>query len=108
MMIDLGLNNEGDHLYAKQIRQGDKYGLNDCLRHKEPEPMVEFYVMADDKPWFVSRYYRSTLIGECEWSIGADSRLTGLCLCGTSNLCATATQVSTACSVSEASREETQ
>ena len=103
-MIDLGLNNEGDQLYAKQIRQGDKYGLNDCLRHNEIDPMVEFYVMGfDDKPWFVARYYRSTLIGECEWSIGADRRLTGLTLCGATMLGATATQVGTACSVSEAS-----
>jgi len=94
-MIDLGLNNEGDHLYAKQIRQGDKFGLNDCLRHKEPEPMIEFYVMADDRPWFVSRYYMLTLIDKCKYN--------GLTLCGTSMLSATATQVGTACSVSEAS-----
>ena len=94
-MIDLGLNNEGDHLYAKQIRQGDKFGLNDCLRHKEPEPMIEFYVMADDRPWFVSRYYMLTLIDKCKYN--------GLTLCGTSMLSATATQVATACSVSEAS-----
>jgi len=94
-MIDLGINNEGDHLYAKQIRQGDKFGLNDCLRHKEPEPMIEFYVMADDKPWFVSRYYMLTLKGKCNH--------TGLTLCGNTGLSATATQVGTACSVSEAS-----
>ena len=93
-MIDLGLNNEGDHLYAKQIRQGDKYGLNDCLRHKEPEPMIEFYVMADDKPWFVSRYYVTTLLDKCKYN--------GLTLCGATMLGATATQVGTACSVSEA------
>ena len=93
-MIDLGINNEGDHLYAKQIRQGDKFGLNDCLRHKEPEPMIEFYVMADDKPWFVSRYYMLTLLGKCKYN--------GLTLCGSTGLSATATQIGTACSVSEA------
>ena len=94
-MIDLGINNEGDHLYAKQIRRGDRYGMNDCLRHKEPEPMVEFYVMADDRPWFVSRYYMMTLFDKCKYN--------GLTLCGTSMLGATATQVGMACSVSEAS-----
>jgi len=103
-MIDLGLNNEGDHLYAKQIRQGDKYGLNDCLRHKEPDPLVEFYVMADDRPWFVSRYYMLTLLGKCEWSMRSNrTGITGLTLCGSTGLSATATQVGTACSVSEAS-----
>ena len=103
-MIDLGLNNEGDHLYAKQIRQGDKFGLNDCLRHKEPEPMIEFYVMADDRPWFVARYYRETLMGECMWSIRSKrTGIAGLTLCGATMLGATATQVGTACSVSEAS-----
>ena len=101
-MIDLGLNKDGDHLYGRQVRYGDKYGLNNCLRHNETEPMVEFYVKADNQHWFVSRYYRSTLIGECEWSVGADRRGTGLCLCGTTGLCATAEQVGTVCSFSEA------
>ena len=93
-MIDLGHNENGDHLYAKQIRQGDRFGLNNCLTHKEPEPMIEFYVEADNKPWFVSRYYMLTLIDKCKYN--------GLCLCGSTGLSATATQVGKACSVSEA------
>ena len=104
IMIDLGLNDNGEHLYAKQIRQGDKYGLNDCRTHNEPEPLVEFYLVGEGKkPWFVSRYYRETLMGECMW--GRRSKRTGiagLCLCGSTGLSATATQVGTACSVSEA------
>ena len=93
-MIDLGLNNNGEHLYAKQIRQGDKYGLNNCLTHDEPEPMIEFYLVGKGKkPWFVSRYYMLTLKGKCNH--------TGLTLCGSTGLSATATQVGTACSVSE-------
>jgi len=100
-MIDLGHNDNGDHLYAKQIRRGDRYGLNDCLTHKEPEPIIEFYVEADNKPWFVSRYYRSTLIGET-WSNRKDRRRSGLCLCGSTGLNAEANQVGIACSISEA------
>ena len=94
-MINLGQNNNGEHLYAKQIRQGDKYGLNNCLTHDEPEPMVEFYLVGKGKqPWFVSRYYLLTLADKC--------RLVGLTLCGSTGLSATAEQVGTACSVSEA------
>ena len=94
-MIDLGLNDNGEHLYAKQIRQGDKYGLNNCLTYAEPEPLVEFYLVGEGKkPWFVSRYYMLTLLGKCKYN--------GLTLCGSTGLSATATQIGTACSVSEA------
>ena len=103
-MIDLGLNNNGKHLYAKQIRQGDKYGLNNCLTYAEPEPLVEFYLVGEGKkPWFVSRYYMLTLLGKCDWSIRSKrTGIAGLTLCGSTGLSATATQVGTACSVSEA------
>jgi hypothetical protein len=102
-MIELGRNTDGNQLYAKQIRKGDKYGLNNCIIHDEGDPLIEFYVMGDNGPSFVSRCYRATLMGECAWSIRSNrTGITGLCLCGGTKLSATAAQVGTACSVSEA------
>lgn len=67
------------------VRQGQKYGRNDCLTHEHPESLVEFY----DSRWpkfgplgqFVARYYLSTLMdvkgglnlygGVPDWQIGA-------------------------------------
>ena len=52
------------------VLKGDKYGLEDCLTHKEKKPLVEFY---DTKHMgkgfsrygqFVSRYYAQTLIDD--------------------------------------------
>jgi len=52
------------------IEQGEKYGLNDCLTHDKADPLVEFWDLTykDAKDFgpngqFVSRYYRSTLLG---------------------------------------------
>ena len=98
-MIDLGRNTTGDHLYARQISQGDKYGLNNCITHDKADPLVEFYIVGEDGPSFVSRYYRTTLKGECAWSIRSNrTGITGLCLCGGTKLSATAAQVGMACS----------
>lgn len=94
-MIDLGNNEQGKPLFAKTINKGEKYGLNDCLVHDENEPLIEFY----NGDFFVSRYYRSTLMGQC--SLESINRrpvaLYGICLCGSSGLTATAEQVRKAC-----------
>jgi hypothetical protein len=99
-MIDLGLNEQGKALAARTINKGDVYGLNDCLEHDETEPLIEFYHAATDTDpaYFIGRYYRATLMGECE--LIPDNRpvaLHGLCLCGATGLTATAQQVQTAC-----------
>ena len=52
---------------VRTVLQGDKYGLNNCLTHDKPEPMVEFYdARQDPKKFgehgqFISRYYLKTL-----------------------------------------------
>lgn len=73
------------------LRKGEKYGLEDCLTHKERKPLVEFYDYRhrDDKEWkrgqFVSRYYAETILkhdlnfglsldgGVPAWTVSAES-----------------------------------
>lgn len=48
------------------VREGDTYGLNDCLTHDEPMPLVEFYDTRyphTSRGQFVSRYYADTIAG---------------------------------------------
>lgn len=83
-MRNLGKNANGIPFNSRIVRKGEKYGLNFCLTHEESEPLVEFYDARFDHTkfgQFVSRYYVTTLTGECEWSHG-DSRKTGICLDG--------------------------
>lgn len=50
------------------LRQGESYGLCDCLTHEERKPLVEFYDYRhrNDQEWkrgqFVSRYYAETIL----------------------------------------------
>ena len=50
------------------VRQGERYGLNDCLVHDNTEPLVEFYDHDQDpsrfgpRGQFVSRYAISSII----------------------------------------------
>lgn len=49
------------------LRQGEPYGLGDCLTHKERKPLVEFYdYRYRNDEWkrgqFVSRYYAETIL----------------------------------------------
>ena len=50
------------------LHKGEKYGLEDCLIHKERKPLVEFYDYRhrNDQEWkrgqFVSRYYAETIL----------------------------------------------
>ena len=56
------------HFNVRILRKGEKYGLEECLTHKERKPLVEFYDYRhrDDKEWkrgqFVSRYYAETIL----------------------------------------------
>lgn len=64
------INDRGRRFGVRIVREGDRYGLDDCLTHDEREPLVEFYDMtyagADFGPrgQFVSRYYRCTLMDQ--------------------------------------------
>jgi len=79
---------------VRVVMQGDKYGLNDCLTHNDPRPLVEFYDSRwrDAPQWkqrgqFVSSYYFETLnqreslhdcdAGLCLWGGVPEWRLTG-------------------------------
>lgn len=79
------------HFNVRILRKGEKYGLENCLTHKERKPLVEFYDYRhrDDKEWkrgqFVSRYYAETILkhdlnfglsldgGVPEWTVSAES-----------------------------------
>ena len=59
------------------VRQGDRYGLDDCQIHDKADPMIEWYDATYEgangfgpRGQFVSRYYWSTLTGACPWSSG--------------------------------------
>ena len=43
------------------VKQGDKYGLNNCLTHDKPVSLVEFYDTSKGEQ-FVSRYYVETFM----------------------------------------------
>ena len=43
---------------VRLVKQGDKYGLNNCIKHEETEPLVEFY----DPRHFVRRYYLQDIL----------------------------------------------
>ena len=73
---------------ARLVKQGDRYGLNDCLTHDSPRPMIEFYdARYPHTPHgqFVSRYYLDTLTDHpfehgldlqgdvADWTIDADT-----------------------------------
>lgn len=66
-------------LVARLLREGDRYGLNDCLTWEEKEPGIEFYdgrYPHTPRGQFVSRYYLETLLE----SVQKGNR--GLCLDG--------------------------
>jgi hypothetical protein len=68
-------NDEGRAFSVVVVMQGDRYGLNDCLTHGSPDPLVEFYDAKHSGSvhgplgQFVSRYYLSTLAGEDQWGL---------------------------------------
>lgn len=51
------------------VTNGQSYGLNNCLKHDRDDPLVEFHdsrYELTDLGQFVSRYYLSTLLKDCE------------------------------------------
>jgi hypothetical protein len=71
----------GIKFLVKIIRQGDRYGRNDCLTHDEKTPLVEFHDTRYNQ--FCSRYYLTTLLRQDHWTAGKPSlAVTGLTLHG--------------------------
>ena len=73
----------GKRFTVRIVREGDRYGRDDCLTHDEDEAMVEFYdaTYADNGRFgphgqFVSRYYVGTLM---ESRPQLEARGLGLC-----------------------------
>ncbi len=60
-------NDRGRQFFVRVVFTGDRYGLDDCLVHVKPEPVVEFFDWTYAGPnfgprgQFVSRYYVKTL-----------------------------------------------
>jgi hypothetical protein len=59
-------NSRGKKFLIRVVRQGDRYGLDDCLTHDKGEPMIEFYDLTYTEKFgprgqFVSRYNAATL-----------------------------------------------
>ena len=72
MKVTTITNDAGRSFNVRLIRKGDRYGLNDCLVHKEDEPMIEFWdaTYENDPKFtiglgqFVARYALGTLTGK--------------------------------------------
>jgi hypothetical protein len=77
-MIKIINDTDREMIWAvRVIREGNNYGLDNCLIHKEQRPLVEFYDCRyehTDLGQFVSRYYVETLLDR--------QPDTGLCLHG--------------------------
>ena len=79
-------NDQGKIWCLRIIRNGDKYGLNDCLTCGVDQPLIEFFdTRYEHTPLgqFVTRYYVETLLdrepggllldaGNHEWSVTAN------------------------------------
>lgn len=58
-------NSQGRDFTIRIVRNGDSYGLDDCLTHDKEQPFVEFYDlthMHTTRGQFVSRYSADTLL----------------------------------------------
>lgn len=82
-------NSEGRRFYVRVVFRGDRFGLDDKLKHDEDDPLIEFYDFTHRTPrrrspaglpefgprgQFVSRYFARTLAEHREG--------TGICLDG--------------------------
>jgi len=69
MIVTRVVNAVGRAFNVRLVREGDRYGLNDCLVHDKDDPMVEFWdaIYEHDPRFtpglgqFTARYYLSTL-----------------------------------------------
>ena len=71
--IDLSCNRTPMNI--RVIERGERYGLDDCLKHERDDPLVEFYDARYPKfnsglGQFVARYYLSTLLERPEPKAG--------------------------------------
>ena len=69
------VNDAGRVFNVRLVRQGEAYGLDDCLTHDKADPLVEWYDATYEGvhgvgPWgqFVASYCYSTLTGQDGWS----------------------------------------
>lgn len=70
MVITRVVNAVGRSFNVRLVREGERYGLNDCLVHDKADPLVEFWdATYEHDPrftpglgQFASRFYLSTLI----------------------------------------------
>jgi hypothetical protein len=66
----------GRTFMVRLVEEGDAYGREDCLTHRDRTPLVEFYDATyagrgfGPRGQFVSRYYLDTLTGEGSFSQG--------------------------------------
>lgn len=85
-------NDEGRVFNVRVVREGDRYGLNDCLEHDKADPMIEFYDATYEgerfgpRGQFVSRYYLSTLAQSTSGVCRVARSTGGLCLHGGSSV----------------------
>ena len=75
MIVARVINDAGRAFSVRLVRQGDRYGLNDCKVHDKADPMIEWYDATYEgadgfgpRGQFVARYYLSTLTGQDGWS----------------------------------------
>lgn len=72
-----------DRWNLRVVREGDRYGADDCLTHKDSRPMLEFYDATQSvrlfglRGQFVNRFYFETLLDD-----ESELRRRGLRLCG--------------------------
>lgn len=52
----------GKSWMARIVKQGDRFGLNNCLTHDKPASMIEFCDTSNGEQFVVSRYYVETIL----------------------------------------------
>lgn len=70
MIVARVVNSAGRAFNVRLVRQGERFGLNDCLVHDKDDPLVEFWdATYEHDPrftrglgQFATRYYLSTLV----------------------------------------------
>lgn len=70
-------NTHGRSFAVVVVREGESYGLNNCLTHDKSDPLVEFYDTRNagkhdgwEHGQFVSRYCLTTLLGLDRYGAG--------------------------------------
>lgn len=71
------VNADGRAFLVRLVREGERFGREDCLTHEGEDPLVEFYDVSNTSRFgprgqFVSRYYLSTLTENYGNPLGLD------------------------------------